>query len=739
MAFCALLVESLERPTVHFSSPFVKELVGGLVMGLRHILHCDGYVVHRKESLSIDHIVDLLSPFDDVEVVEVVKYLTSHILPRLVRDEEPVPPSFLPKYSTLFSHGWKRYLARIFANHGRVTRRQLALATSFLMVKRGLCALPKKMKLNSIKKMQAMMSQPCSTSTRLLDEVDRTASELFPLGWDSRPSPSYAPSNKSCLERTLVEGGSQSFVFSDELYWNGLETYRSACREEQIIDFQDHSLFGEKDTTLPIHPNHNVSNYEEWARRSQHEQLCCQIAQVDEPLKVRNITKNNWQCGILKPLQKMIFSQMTSERNSEVFNLTYAPVSEENMSRIKLFPGSKYVSGDYAAATDSIHSDVTETCIETILGNMTGPLSRDTALMILARKSLTGLRVYTDSTSGESFVMKRGQLMGSLLSFPLLCIINFAIWRHSTELSTGEVCDGKGRGGEADHVLINGDDIGFAATRKQYESWKSLVPGVGLKPSAGKNYFTERFLMLNSRLYVFDDDKKSLVKIDFLNLRLLRSPEEECFLSNLDSLGRMHDDFIEGGRVKGVTSGVFISSHKEMLKTSWRNLFGPRELGGLGATPVRGSVALSMEGYSVRQLVIAKLLHESKVKMYPSGLINRYDAFQKQYIKKLFPDVFGSDSPEFERLSTTYELEDVTEIVGEAKVSFLDMVSWLAPRADRPRPIYTMDHRMKTLYHESLDKRGLKQAMLPVELYLEARGEVCLYRALGKLFEGIYI
>jgi hypothetical protein len=101
MAFCALLVESLNRPTVHFSSPFVKELVGGLVMGLRHILHCDGYVVHRKENLSIDHVVDLLCPFDDVEVVEVVKYLTSHILPRLVRDEEPIPPSFLPTIITI--------------------------------------------------------------------------------------------------------------------------------------------------------------------------------------------------------------------------------------------------------------------------------------------------------------------------------------------------------------------------------------------------------------------------------------------------------------------------------------------------------------------------------------------------------------------------------------------------------------------------------------------------------------
>jgi hypothetical protein len=746
MEFCAFLVESLKRPTVTFKTPFVKELVGGLVMGLRHILHCDGYKIHNKERKSIDHIVDLLSPYGDEECVEVVKYLTSHILPRLVRDEEPIPPSFLPKYSTLFSHGWQRYLQRIFANHGRVTRRQLALATSFLQVKRYLVPLPKPMKKAAIRKMRDMMTRPCKTNTRVLDELERTCQELFPLGWDIKcPSPSYAMSNKACLERDRRSGGSQSFIFSSaetsslcfeddkgSLFYepNPVEGL-GKCREEQIIDFQVPSMYGSKDPTPPIHPNSNIPYLERLARCGDDNALECAVAQCDEPLKVRNITKNEWKCGILKPLQKMIHAKLSENHNSDIFNLTYASVDETIMSRISLFPDSSFVSGDYAAATDSIHSDATQCCIETILGNMQGPLSRDPALIILAKKSLTGL--YIESSEG-GWVMKRGQLMGSLLSFPILCIINFAIWRHSTELTLGRACNGKGLGGKEDHVLINGDDIGFAATRKGYESWKALVPTVGLKPSAGKNYFSKRFLMLNSRLYVFDDTKRCLVNVPFLNLRLLKNPGEECLYSNIEALGKMHDDFVVGSRLKNAASGVFIAEQKNLLKMSWRNLFGPRELGGLGATPCKGSVSESMEGYSVRQLVIAKLLHEHKVKMPCSAMVQRYDAFQKVYLDRLFPDVFMSDDPIKDHLETVFELEDVTEIVGDAKISFLHMVSWLSPRVDTPRKVWEMVNRMKTLYRENIDKRHLKDRVLDVATYLETRGLVCLYRPSLRLF-----
>jgi hypothetical protein len=53
-------------------------------------------------------------------------------------------------------------------------------------------------------------------------------------------------------------------------------------------------------------------------------------------------------------------------------------------------------------------------------------------------------------------------------------------------------------------VLINGDDILFPASKQLYSAWLNEVNKLGLKPSVGKNYFSDQFFTVNSELYYND-------------------------------------------------------------------------------------------------------------------------------------------------------------------------------------------------------------------------------------------
>jgi len=445
----------------------------------------------------------------------------------------------------------------------------------------------------------------------------------------------------------------------------------------------------------------------EYAINHQPSVLKAKVEIVEDPLKARVITKNNWHCTVLKPLQKMIHGRL---RKHEAFRLIGTPISEDVINDITLFPGAKYVSGDYSAATDNLHSDVTETIIDVILGNMKGRFSRSPEFIMLARRSLTGLTIVDDEL-GE-YKMERGQLMGSLLSFPILCIANFAIWRHATELTHGVSCDGLGKGGRFDRVLINGDDIGFAATSPQYQRWKSLVPQVGLEPSLGKNYYSSEFITLNTRVYSWSETEHKLKEVKFLNLGLLCQNAKDNNLERLESLGVMHDDFVRGAEYKGIASQIFICSWKSLLKQTFRNLFGPREHGGLGAHPVAGSHGTTYEGYNVRQMIIAQYLKEGKARLPSKGRVYRYAKFQQAYVRRVFPCMSEAfDENELPKCEGYY-WRNITELVGEAQASFRSMVSWLAPYNGIEKLEWDLWNRIK------METSGKKVRKMKLEEYL---------------------
>jgi len=91
-----------------------------------------------------------------------------------------------------------------------------------------------------------------------------------------------------------------------------------------------------------------------------------------------------------------------------------------------------------------------------------------------------------------------GQLMGSVLSFPVLCILNLFTYYSALPKEFRSRAIKKLSNLQQLPVLVNGDDILFKATPSLYESWKSSSSSVGFSLSVGKNFIHHKYFTVNS-------------------------------------------------------------------------------------------------------------------------------------------------------------------------------------------------------------------------------------------------
>jgi hypothetical protein len=228
------------------------------------------------------------------------------------------------------------------------------------------------------------------------------------------------------------------------------------------------------------------------------EPLPAKIVTLAEPLKIRSITcgptSDYWWASYL---QEWLHDTL---RHTKAFTLIGGteegvPIHLNNVQTRFSRPlrdGWFYVSGDYQAATNLIS------------GRLSNEVAREISricelpqhLEELFVKALTGHNITVDGeTVGEQ---KNGQLMGSPVSFPVLCLINAALTRDSQELA-GVIP--LGTTVEEMEILINGDDVVFPTNSDGYEMWKCVTACGGLNPSIGKNYTSSDFLVMNSTLF----------------------------------------------------------------------------------------------------------------------------------------------------------------------------------------------------------------------------------------------
>jgi len=211
-----------------------------------------------------------------------------------------------------------------------------------------------------------------------------------------------------------------------------------------------------------------------------------------EALKTRVISKGpGLLYTALKPLQKALWRKLSSH---PTFRLTGEPVSSEILQEIigaTLKDDEAFLSVDYRDATNLIQGWASECAMYEIAKILNLPdVERKMAI-----RSLTGHIIEFGDL--EAF-QENGQLMGGILSFIILCVINAAILRMTKEMTDQRRYTLRDVG-----IAVNGDDGLMKTTVEGRKIWKVIGAAVGLHPSVGKVYYSRQFLNINSTTYNF--------------------------------------------------------------------------------------------------------------------------------------------------------------------------------------------------------------------------------------------
>lgn len=211
--------------------------------------------------------------------------------------------------------------------------------------------------------------------------------------------------------------------------------------------------------------------------------VCAKPMLVQSAGKPRPLTKFSEDMLLLKPLHKSIYDLISTKKW-----LARGTPDAEMLDRAGFRKGNgDLVSGDYKSATDNLPLEVAEAILGVILSKSTRVPE---GIKSYALRILRPLFLY----KGEEIEASSGQQMGSLLSFPLLCIQNYLAFRWAVRTSDLESKDIP--------VLINGDDILFQSPSTSFPSrWMGVVGEVGLEVEQTKTSVSPDFGSLNSTLY----------------------------------------------------------------------------------------------------------------------------------------------------------------------------------------------------------------------------------------------
>lgn len=336
--------------------------------------------------------------------------------------------------------------------------------------------------------------------------------------------------------------------FFDEM----MVIYRQRCD----IDFQCIPIvnqgFGMPGLALKF-PKHAPENFPEV--------IACAIP---EPLKVRMITKGSEYSWILKSAQKAMWKAL---QKYPCFTLTGTP--DIPIGILETWRQKKFLlSGDYDAATDNMNMDIMALAIDELCKVLPQHLAE-----WLRWEGGPHIINYPPKTNLAPVLQTKGQLMGSLLSFPILCVANAAtigIVKHQ-DLENLE-------------AMINGDDILFTENQRCINQWKRISKSMGLVPSIGKNFQSLDWCSINSQLLTRNQDMKF-------------HHENTGSFGALSKVGSFLSNFEQALKIAPGDKSYFIKKAKSLLVKTPQSVDIPRAFGGLGISFDKDPSQLDKEIY----------------------------------------------------------------------------------------------------------------------------------------------
>lgn len=394
------------------------------------------------------------------------------------------------------SHTWWRALQRLGA------RDRMSVQASLFLARK---VLPSPPDTEQARRHAALMSReapavPAGFEVWLDGFIDR----LFPVGWDHRYAQhvSHATITPSaCLGSPRRQGGARSAVIDHKRDW-----VRSVTLGVGLPD---------------VH-------------RVRYSVVRCDGKQ-------RGVTVSDRHHHSLGPLHRTLYDHLST--------FPWLLRGEARAKEFRDFSKEReevYVSGDYENATDNLNLSVAERILSRILSRCRSVPEG------LRRYALRTLRAEISYPDGTCVSQKRGQLMGNYLSFPLLCLQNYAAFKFLVPRSVP--------------VRINGDDIVFRCRPSEYERWAEGVGSLGLTLSAGKTIVSKSFFSLNSCFFqagVGRPREIPVIRLTTLSRRGI--PTGSSFVR-----------FIRGwkGHARRIIGGWFLESHSGAIRASGRSVVG---------------------------------------------------------------------------------------------------------------------------------------------------------------------
>jgi hypothetical protein len=350
-----------------------------------------------------------------------------------------------------------------------------------------------------------------------------------------------------------------------------------------------------------IHYEPNLTNFRSGFSKMWH--ICKGIASREkniavpvalaEPNKIRTITKGPpFKMLVLRFIQKKMHTIL---REHPTFRLTGSPTGLEPtlsqyLTKVLGKGEGKYLSADYKAATDNLKSWASNEAAESI----STLFEFDNVERELFIESLTGYYIALEDDKrgkrgrkvNKSVKQTVGQLMGSITSFPILCIINAAISRYAYEI-------GHRRSIKLQDcpMAVNGDDLVMKCNQTTRNVWKGILGQVGLQESIGKTFFSKKFLQINSRNFLVRE--KGLVQVPYVNMGLLyglkKSGGQKGLFDQEDptkTIGTRYRDLMNEAPdfLKEDIHELFINRHRKRLQKTHLPWYIPEWIGGIGLT-----------------------------------------------------------------------------------------------------------------------------------------------------------
>jgi hypothetical protein len=454
------------------------------------------------------------------------------------------------------------------------------------------------------------------------------------------------PSGSACFENSRSKGGA-SYAIAKKYWSDGPAAYLDSPHGELLM-MDYHPTFGVKEIRGIPYPDlrevlrdtrHSLTETSTIVRfwdqedpvvldvatnDAENRKINCRVAAVLEPGKVRTVTAGEMlPYWVSRSFQKDIHSFL---RSIPQFSLCGQPLEKWHLCFLDRLSSSYghyqgmtvdgertlWVSGDYSAATDMIDIRLTRACHQMAMRQLCSAFAghMSDSQIIEVEKILNAciephLVSYPKHMVEQAVIegkdlgvaeQQNGQLMGSTLSFPILCIVNFcvawqALFPHIEDFRKVP-------------ILVNGDDILFRCRESQYRIWCEHIENAGFVKSVGKNFAHPNKIFINSQPWIarkrsdFENTKMcDFEYLPFFNTGLLHGQSKVAKRPACEGASggtyqpaySLQPEAVRGAQNQERAIRRFHSVHREHLRHCSADGFfayhAPREFYGLGMIP----------------------------------------------------------------------------------------------------------------------------------------------------------